>query len=275
MITFYHSGNCGDILSSLPFCIEYNKEKRKGSGLGNELKFNYTCILNHPASYQKKYMLASHPCGNVQLTKKMFDMLKPLLEKQPYINEVKCIDYKQSIKEDEEHFNLDRFRKIAEKSNLLSTTLTRAYVPLYPLENDIHDEDAWLNAEKDSKCTDRIIFSHSLRYFGTASLNKLVPYQDRMNFIGVPEEYEYMRKFLPKMYYYPVNDFYETAKAINSCALFISNQTMNWWIAEGLKVPRFVLRFPISPNCVPLGRNGFSIFDGDYLAKMLKVKLGY
>ena len=77
------------------------------------------------------------------------------------------------------------------------------------------------------------------------------------------------------MYYYPVNDFYETAKAINSCALFISNQTMNWWIAEGLKVPRFVLRFPISPNCLPLGRNGFSIFDGDYLAKMLKVKLGY
>ena len=94
MITFYHSGNCGDILSSLPFCIEYNKE------VGKELQFNYTCILNHPASYQKKYMLATHPCGNVQLTKKMFDMLKPLLEKQPYINEVTCIDYNQIIKKE-------------------------------------------------------------------------------------------------------------------------------------------------------------------------------
>ena len=267
MITFYHSGNCGDILASLPFCIEYNKE------VGTEDKFNYTCIINAPAHYDPKFMVGEHPCGKFTLTEKMYDMLVPLLKAQPYINEVNKISYNTYFPTNEENVNLDLFRK--REKTLHVTTLSRAYSILYPLYNDLHDDEPWLFAERDDKFKDKIILTHSQRYLSNCTLGDLYPYMKEILFIGTKTEFDWMLQKLPIIKYYPVKDFYETAIAINSCKLFISNQTMNFWIAEGLKAPRFVLRFNESPNCTPMGRNGFTIPESPYFYLMLKKKLGY
>lgn len=266
-LTFYHSGNCGDIISSLPFCIYYNKE------VGKTQKFNFTCIINAPASYCKKDMIAPHPCGSFTLTKHMYDMFAPLLNKQPYINEVNYITHGTWIpNENKSLIKLDEMRK---HEDLSKVNLTRSYLRLYPLKEDLHDDLPWLFAGHDDTFADKIVLSHSLRYIPKSSLTKLVPYQDRIIFIGVPEEYAYAKRYIPNIIHQKVKDFYETACIINSCFLFISNQTMNWWIAEGLKAPRFILRFDNAPNCVPLGRNGYTIFNSEYFEKMLKQKLGY
>ena len=267
MITFYHSGNCGDIIASLPFCIEYNKE------VGTEDRFNFTCILNVVNKTDPKFEVPNVSSKIFPFDEEMFNLLTPLLKEQPYIKNINSIKSGDSFPTDKDHVNLNLFRK--REKLLYYTNLTRVYSILHPLVNALHDDEPWLFADKDEEFKNKIVLSHSLRYVSDCALGDLYPYMKDIIFIGTKEEYNWMHNKLPEIKYYPVKDFYDTAIAINSCKLFISNQTMNWWIAEGLKVPRFILRFNDSPNCIPMGRNGFTIPESPYFYLMLKKKLGY
>lgn len=68
MITFNHSGKLGNILYSLHFCKEL-------ATLNGDIQFNFHIQTN-----------VNELDGSLGLNKKQVEFIKPLLEKQEYIN---------------------------------------------------------------------------------------------------------------------------------------------------------------------------------------------
>ena len=66
---FNHSGNFGDILYSLPFCMELIKHMDKRVD-----DFSFNIQINQKADYSSE-----HPYGNVTMTKGAAEFLHPLL----------------------------------------------------------------------------------------------------------------------------------------------------------------------------------------------------
>ena len=77
-----------------------------------------------------------------------------------------------------------------------------------------------------------------------------------IKFIGIEEEYEDMRQVLPDLQFKPVKDFLEMATIINSCKLFIGNQSFPFAIAEALKATRLLELYYKVPNVIVEGPGG-------------------
>ena len=58
-----------------------------------------------------------------------------------------------------------------------------------------------------------------------------------------------------------VTDFYQLAQLLKLSKGLISNQTMIFQIAEGLKIPRAVEICRYAPNVIPVGENAFDYLD--------------
>ena len=83
----------------------------------------------------------------------------------------------------------------------------------------------------------------------------LKKYPDKL-FVGIEKEYEDMRQVLPDLKFQPVSDFLEMATIINSCKLFIGNQSFPFSIAEALKTTRLLESYYKRPNVIVEGDGG-------------------
>ena len=73
----------------------------------------------------------------------------------------------------------------------------------------------------------------------------------------MPDEFEEMKKQLPKLEYKPVANFLELASVIAGSKLFIGNQSFPFSLAEALKVRRVLEVFYQCPNVLVEGANGY------------------
>jgi ADP-heptose:LPS heptosyltransferase len=109
-------------------------------------------------------------------------------------------------------------------------------------------------APKDEQYFNTIIIARSHRYRSPLiDYSFLNGYRNKL-FIGVQEEYDDMKKVLPDLEFKPVNDFLEMATIINSCRLFIGNQSFPFSLAEALKVNRLLEVYYKAPNVVVEGK---------------------
>ena len=67
--------------------------------------------------------------------------------------------------------------------------------------------------------------------------------------------------------YLVVNDFLEMASHINSCKLFVGNQSFPFSIAEGLKVNRVLELCTWCPNVIVAGGNARDFYYQDHFEK--------
>jgi hypothetical protein len=226
---FKHSGNSGDIIYSLPSVFELSKNG----------KARFYLHANQAGDYKNNY----HPLGNVMLTDKMVDMLKPLLQYQPQI-EIAEKHNGQAV-----DYDLDDFRKYS--FFLDRGSITRWYFHVYGIS--YNTSKPWLVAPKDEQYSDKIVIARSHRYRSPmADYSFLNKYPNKI-FLGVEEEYEDMKKALPDLEFKPVKDFLEMATIINSCKLFIGNQSFPFSIAEALKVKRLLEVYYKVPNVIVEG----------------------
>ena len=65
-----------------------------------------------------------------------------------------------------------------------------------------------------------------------------------------------MKQVLPDLRFQPVTNFLEMAGIINSCKLFIGNQSFPFSIAEALKVTRLLESYYRVPNVIVEGPGG-------------------
>lgn len=241
-----HSGNVGDLLYAMPSV--------KAIG-GGELRLE----LNHPAKYPHA---GYHPCGMVRMTERMADMVTPLLAAQPYIGGVSVWNGEAV------DIDLDRFRELGGSRQHLA----ERHAMLFP-EVAVDLESPWLLNDADWTYRDAVVVNRTFRYrhpdmeHGWRALNDV---DHRIVFLGLPDEFADFKRLVPRAEHVVTGDFLQSARIIAGCLLFAGNQSSCWAMAEGLKVPRLLERFPRCPNCDPRGANGTAANDANEFAKRVR-----
>jgi len=231
---FKHSGNCGDIIYAIPAML----------GLAGNSGCNLHLHLNQPAHFEKHI---THPLGNVMLNSKIFEMFRPLMEHQQYINI--CDEYvAQTI-----DYDLDKFRQYPLK--LDRGNIARWNMLVYPVAYDLNN--AWLTAPIETGLNDAILIARSSRYNAPGINYKFLNKYRDVYFVGVEEEFKEMNKQITHLKYLPINNFLEMASYIVSAKLFIGNQSFPFSMAEAMKVNRLLEVYFRAPNVNVYGTKGF------------------
>lgn len=228
--SFRHSGNIGDIIYSLPAAF----------GLAGTGTVNYYLHADQPADYQHFY----HPLGNVLMNDKIVNMMLPLLSYQPKIAVAKKWEGEQL------DYDLDEFRRY--NFHLDRGSIVRWYFHVYATY--YNSSEPWLIAPKNEQYKDTLVIARSHRYRSpVVDYSFLKNYPNKI-FLGVSEEFEDMKKAVPDLVQKPVKDFLEMATIINSCKLFIGNQSFPFSVAEALKATRLLEVYYKVPNVIVEGR---------------------
>lgn len=248
-VSFRHSGNFGDLISSIPSMRTFYENTGR--------KVILYMWLDRKAFY---YQGAAHPVkdegGNmVMLNQYMFDMARPLLMAQDFIEDVKVWDGEE-IK-----VNLDRIRE--QFVNMPNGSISRWYFYVFPdLAFDL--SRVWLDVPDTDKdlAKGKIIINRTVRYNNEmASYHFLRSHEENILFAGAPEEYQkFCDSFALKVPRLEVDNFLELAQAIKQSKFFIGNQSMCFQLAEGMKKPRIVELCAAAPNVIPIGENAFDFY---------------
>ena len=233
--TFKHSGNAGDLIYALPMI----KELAGSQGASLRLALNVPISNKH----------LRHPLGNVMLNQGSFDLLAGLLAAQDYLQEVR-VHEGEAV-----DFDLDVIRRAPLPHDRLG--ISHWYGYFLGLAPDL--SRPWLSVEPDVSTRDTVLLARSGRYRNTHLDFRFLDSVPDLAFVGLPEEYEDMRRQLPNLRWLPVADFHELARLIAGCRLFIGNQSFPFSLAEGLKVPRVLELYPLSPNVIPMGGQALGI----------------
>ena len=249
MVKIIHSGNAGDLIYSLP-------AMRKASELKSE-KVHLYLHINVPAKYGQLH----HPMGSVQMNRQMAEMLIPLLISTDFIGKCEITEEPQQV-----DYNFDLFRKFHNYTGHISQWYFHIY-PELTCDLSVPIKFDWLPIPE----VFDIVLNRTSRYHNpTFDYTALRQYQDRITFVGLPEEYRVISAKLPNIKHYPVQNFYELAQVISGCNLFIGNQSMAFAIAEQMKHPRVVEICPTAHNVIPTGQNGYGAWTILNLLQILK-----
>ncbi len=247
MVKIIHSGNAGDLIYSLP-------AMRKASQIHGKPIHLYLRI-NVQASY-----VGNHPLGNVQMNRNIAEMLVPLLLSTDFIGQCEITEEPKEV-----DYNFDLFRKIHNYTGHISQWYFHVYPELtcdlsIPIEFDVEQMPDF-----------DIVLNRTSRYHNpTFDYSILKPYQDRITFVGLPQEFKVISAKLPDIKHYEVVNFHQLAQIIKSSNLFIGNQSMAFAIAEQMKHPRILEICPTAHNVIPTGANGYGAWTILNLVQILK-----
>jgi len=245
-VHFKHTGHAGDVIYSIPAMKALAKGK----------KIHLYFELHQPNRDFTKQM--RHPNGNVMLTEKSVSLFAPLMQQQPEI------EYFGAWNGEPIHYDLTAFRSFPFDYRMYS--ITRWYFLTFAVTADLGKP--WLQITPDHRFSDKIVIARSSRYHALdISYSFLTKYKN-LYFVGVPEEYEAMKKEIPDLQYQSVSNFAELAAIIAGSQLFIGNQSFPFSLAEALKVPRILEVYYQCPNVVPEGPNAY---DFCYQAQFEKI----
>lgn len=250
LTTFLHSGSIGDVWASLPVIKEYNRK----SGKKTLLYLN----KDQKAFY---YEGATHPTKDdsgeqVMLNGNVINMMIPLLKEQYYIEDV------QIWSGEEIHIDLDQLR--ATYVGMPSFSLSRWYFYVFPdLACNLANRYIEVPETEKDLAKGKIIIARSERYRNEhIDYSFLKKYEDDLIFSGTMKEYnDFCMRFNLTIKKLPLNNFLELGQALKQSKGLLSNQTMIFQIAEGLKIPRIVELCGFAPNVIPVGESAFDFFS--------------
>jgi hypothetical protein len=215
------SGDIGDIIYSM-CCIK---------ALGVELVY-----LNVNPKFKLRGI------GQTKFNEKGAEALKPLMESQPYIKEVRLYDGEKA------NYNLDLFRY---RGDLTYKNLCESILITFGMSPK-EMEKPWLLVEP--KVSEKpVLINKTERY-----LNHAVNWEDFietyglfMGFVGIEKEYEkFIQDYKCDIPFIPTNSLLELAQLISGSSLFIGNQSSPYAIAEGLKKDTIQVVCDECPNCI-------------------------
>lgn len=222
--TFYHSGDLGDVIYSLPAVKALN---------GGLFCLGPEC---HPLMAPRE-----------QMTWERFNTIAPLLRVQEYI--YGC-EYR--IKLTGVTINLNNFRDLMTRGqqldmvpgfNLAKVVLKRFNLPL------TLDNEPWLTVDC-PRVEYPVIIARSARYQNDAFNWKgvLEQYRGRVGFIGTKDEHALFEWQIGRVPYIPTEDLLEAARLIAGSKLFIGNQSCPFSIAVGLGHDAILEECPSTSN---------------------------
>lgn len=184
-----------------------------------------------------------------------FDMMKPLMLSQPYIE-----DY--LVFNGQEHdWDLDVLR--FEKNTLQPRfSLTRWPFQVFPQMNcNLGDE--WIDVKPNRMYADKVIINLTERHRNTViHYNFLREHQEKIVFAGLKKEHElFCKEWEIDVPLFEVMDFLELAQIIKGCKFFLGNQSFAFLLAESLKIPRILEIFPMMPNVITTGDDAYDFVN--------------
>ncbi len=225
--------------------------------------------------YQRLNMIGAgthdsiHPFKNefnepLCMSEYMFDNLKRLMTSQDYIEDF-LVYTGEEVDIDFDLIRQERY------TNQPRGSLNRWFNYVFPqMASDLSKPYLKVTAKKSNV----IIVNFTQRY-----RNHLINYfflkdfQDRIVFAGLPQERDLFCSTwnldLPLL---DIADFHDLAAQIKGCKFFLGNQSFCYQIAEAVKAPRILEIFPMMPNCIPVGPNGYDFYHQgslDYYFKKL------
>jgi hypothetical protein len=218
---FRHSGTFGDLIYSLSVV------KKMGGGtfavhVGNIEK----CVAQY--GYRPDEV---DPAHQGRFRNADFDLIRPLLTRQPYIDAV-------TVWTGDHDVDLDRFRGVLFRG--FEGNYVEAYYRTFdmPVTADIYNE-TWLEA--DAKTVAPVVINRTFRYRcpnGTGTWQGLLEQANISQngiFVGTKDEHEDFEKSTGfRVNYYAVQDFKELADVVAGADLFMGNQSAAYSIAMGL-----------------------------------------
>lgn len=251
-VSFSHTGHAGDIVYSIPAMY----------ALAGGKKIALYLKLNQPALDFTPSM--KHPNGSVMLTSKSVELFAPLLLAQPGF--VAC----EALNDQHVDYDLTAFRALPFDYRMGS--IARWYFLTFGVTRDLGKP--WLQARPDARYSDAVIIARSSRYHSPGIDYSFLKKYKRLVFVGVPDEYEEMKKALPALEYAPVKDFLELASVIAAGRLFIGNQSFPFSLAEAMKVRRVLEVYHQCPNVIVEGAEGYDFCYQPQFEKIVGGLLG-
>lgn len=194
--------------------------------------------------------------GGITLLQQDFDMIRPLLMTQDYIEDVRVYNNEPVA------VNLDEIMGPRSKDiNIPYGSLPRWYFQIWPdMACDLSKKWIDLDSRYRLIAKNMIVVSRSARSHNpNINYTFLEKYKHRLLFIGHEDEHRSFCNFFP-IKHYKVQDFKELAYVINSCKFFIGNQSFPYAIAEALKVPRILELWAPLPHVIPTGEDAYDYF---------------
>jgi hypothetical protein len=240
MTTFKHSGNAGDIIYMLPTIQRHR---------GATLYLN----PNRPAQYAAGL---THPGGAVMLNEKMCDMLRPLVESMGIICDI--------WQGQEVDYDLDLFRE--ERINLAAYDIRRWIMAVYPELSPTAEAYIYNKTEHPIPQGRYITLNLSSRYRNNAAGNdtmyeELNAWKYPIYFLGVEEEFEKAKEYLPELIHYPVTDYLHMLHVIMKGVRHFGNQSSPFALAEIFDLKRVLELSPYCPNVVSTGDNWGIVYN--------------
>ena len=258
-----HSVNLGDLIYSL--------WGLRAASVRYKAKIQLFQWIDRDAFY---YEGAEHPTKtekgkNVTMNKKMFDMVKPLIESLDFIHSFSIYDCERVA------IDLDRCRRM--NVNIPYGDIRRWIMYAHPdMQADtsekilnLPDLAAALKPERRNEVEEKIhnIMNSILVNRTSRYRNESIHYgflqhrSEKVYFAGTMEEYAEFQSQVPKAIYLPVQDFLELAILVATAGLVIGNQSFCFSLAEALKVNRVLEVCSFAPNVIPAGPGGFDFYD--------------
>ncbi len=245
---FTHIGLIGDIIYSIPCML----------ALAGNRKIELYLDITQQSLYPKKF---KHYNKGKILTEKSVEFIRPLLLSNPAITI--CDIYKGQLID----YNLNDFRKYPFDYRM--GHISRWYFLAFAVNYDLGKQ--WLKVSANTKYKDEIIIARSFRYRAPEINYNFMRSFPNLSFIGIPEEYEDMKKQLPDLKYIVVTDALKLAEAIAGCKFFIGNQSFPFAVAEALKVKRVLEVSYECPNVIVEGENGYDFCFQKQFEKLIEV----
>lgn len=246
-VHFKHFGLIGDIIYAIPAMKALAKEK----------KIHLHLLINQKSLYRKDMKHANQ--GKI-LTEKSVEMLAPLLLAQP---EFAVCD---ALTDQRVDYDLDIFRQYPFDYN--TNHICRWYFHTYGVSADLGKP--WLQVNPDASFNNEIVIARSFRYRAPGIRYDFLQAYPNITFVGLPEEYEDLKKAIPSLKYKKVNHFLELAQVIAGSRFFIGNQSFPFALAEGLKAKRILELCFECPNVIPEGAHAYDFCYQPQFEKIVK-----
>lgn len=263
MNTIKHGCNAGDLIA----CMAAMKAFYEKSGK----KVRLVQQLDIAAEY---YAGAIHgtldDAGTmVCMNKSIFNMLKPLIESQEYIESMEVFEG-QKVDIDFDVIRNQVFVNIP--NGMIQSWVMFAFPNL-----DFDLSRAWITGDfpEVPQVKDRLIVNFTERYRNPhIHYFFLKEYQDKLIFAGTEKEHKlFAEKWKLDIDYLSVQDFYSLAAALKSSKGLLGNQSMCWNISEAMKIPRILEICQFAVNCLPfVGEKSYGFYHQvgvEYYVKQL------
>lgn len=187
-----------------------------------------------------------------------FEMVKPLLMAQEYIEDLIVFDGQQ-VDIDLDEMRLSKFvnqpfgsinRYPSYIAPQMAPNLSEKYIYApKPFQSNV------ISINFTGRYRNRFIHYNFLR-----------PYQDRLMFIGLPKEHgDFCKEWNLSIPLFKSIDFCDIAQLINTSKFFMGCQSACFQISEGLKIPRILETYHLMPNVIPIGEHAYDFYNQNAL----------